>query len=269
VRLAHEPLLVDGDLARLSQVVLNLLNNAIKYTPDGGRIEVEAAREAELAIVRVKDTGIGMSADLLPRVFDLFVQGERTLDRAEGGLGLGLTLVKRLVTLHGGDIVALSEGRGRGSEFVIRIPALTQKPATSRTDLAARPLQPREHKRVLVVDDNRDSADTMAALLRAWGHDVRTLYDGQSMLSIVDEYEPDVVLLDIGLPKINGYELARQLRQSGGSRRIVLVAVTGYGQDDDRRRVREAGFDHHLLKPLEPEALEKIIDSVPAHAASA
>jgi len=268
VRLARDPLLVDGDLARLSQVVLNLLNNAIKYTPDGGRIEVQVAREADLAIVRVKDTGIGMSADLISRVFDLFVQGERALDRAEGGLGIGLTLVKRLVALHGGDIVALSEGRGRGSEFVVRLPALTRKPATRRTDLAARPPQPREHKRVLVVDDNRDSADTITALLLAWGHEARTLYDAESVISVVAEFQPDVVVLDIGLPKINGYELARQLRQSGNPRHIVLVAFTGYGQDDDQRQVREAGFDHHLLKPLEPEALEKIIDAVPAHAAS-
>jgi PAS domain S-box-containing protein len=268
VRLARDPLLVDGDLARLSQVVLNLLNNAIKYTPDGGRIEVEVAAEADLAMVRVKDTGIGMGADLISKVFDLFVQGERALDRAEGGLGIGLTLVKRLVALHGGDVLALSEGRGRGSEFVVRLPALARKPAKSGAASAARPREPRGHKRVLVVDDNRDSADTMTALLLAWGHEVRTLYDGQSVISIVAEYRPDVVLLDIGLPNTNGYDLARQLRQSESSRHIVLVACTGYGQDDDRRRVREAGFDHHLLKPLESEALEKIIDSVPAHAAS-
>jgi PAS domain S-box-containing protein len=269
VRLARDPLLVDGDLARLSQVVLNLLNNAIKYTPDGGRIDVEVAREGQLAIVRVKDTGIGMGADLIPRVFDLFVQGERALDRAEGGLGIGLTLVKRLVALHGGDILALSEGRGRGSEFVVRLPALAQKSAKSGAASAARPRQPRARKRVLVVDDNRDSADTMTALLLAWGHEVRTLYDGESVISIVAEYQPDVVLLDIGLPKVNGYDLARQLRQSGNPRRIVLVAFTGYGQDDHRRRVREAGFDHHLLKPLEPEALAKIIDAAPGHVASA
>jgi PAS domain S-box-containing protein len=268
VGLARDPLLVDGDLARLSQVVLNLLNNAIKYTPDGGRIEVEVARESDLAMVRVKDTGIGMGADFIPRVFDLFVQGERALDRAEGGLGIGLTLVKRLVMLHGGDIIARSEGRGRGSEFVVLLPALARKPAKSVAASTARPRKPPEHRRVLVVDDNRDSADTMTALLRAWGHEVRALYDGQSVISIVAEYRPDVVLLDIGLPNTNGYDLARQLRQSESSRHIVLVAFTGYGQDDDRRRVREAGFDHHLLKPLEPEALEKIIDSVPARAAS-
>lgn len=267
VRLARDPLLVDGDLARLSQVVLNLLNNAIKYTPDGGRIEVEATREADLAVVRVKDTGIGISADLISRVFDLFVQGERTLDRAEGGLGIGLTLVKRLVALHGGDILALSEGRGRGSEFVIRLPALARKTAKGRARPAAPTLEPRVPKRVLVVDDNRDSADTITALLLAWGHEARTLYDAESVISVVTEFQPDVVVLDIGLPKVNGYDLARQLRQSG--RHIVLVAFTGYGQDDDRRRVREAGFDHHLLKPLEPEALAKIIDAVPAHVALA
>jgi CheY-like chemotaxis protein/two-component sensor histidine kinase len=269
VRLARDPLLVDGDLARLSQVVLNLLNNAIKYTPDGGRIEVEVAREADLAIVRVKDTGIGMGADLISRVFDLFVQGERALDRAEGGLGIGLTLVKRLVALHGGDILALSEGPGRGSEFVVRLPALAQKTTKDRARHDARPRELPEPKRVLVVDDNRDSADTITALLLAWGHEARTLYDAQSVISVVAEFQPDVVMLDIGLPKINGYDLARQLRQSGNSRHIVLVAFTGYGQDDDRRRVREAGFDHHLLKPLQPEALAKIIDAVPAHVAAA
>src|SRR5256714_2184007 len=269
VRLARDPLLVDGDLARLSQVVLNLLNNAIKYTSDGGRIEVQVAREADLAVVRVKDTGIGMSADLISRGFDLFVQGERALDRAEGGLGIGLTLVKRLVALHGGDVLALSEGRGHGSEFVVRLPALAQKPAKSRARRDARTPEAREPKRVLVVDDNRDSADTITALLLAWGHEARTLYDAESVISGVADFQPDVVVLDIGLPKVNGYDLARQLRQSGNSRHIVLVAFTGYGQDDDRRRVREAGFDHHLLKPLEPEALAKIIDAVPAHAASA
>ncbi|TMH15526.1 MAG: response regulator, partial [Betaproteobacteria bacterium] len=269
VRLARDPLLVDGDLARLSQVVLNLLNNAIKYTPDGGRIEVEVARESDLAVVRVKDSGIGMSAELISRVFDLFVQGERALDRAEGGLGIGLTLVKRLVALHGGDVLALSEGRGHGSEFVVRLPALAQKPAKSRARHDAPTPEPREPKRVLVVDDNRDSADTITALLLAWGHEARTLYDAESVTSVVEEFQPDVVVLDIGLPKVNGYELARQLRQSGNPRHIVLVAFTGYGQDDDRRRVREAGFDHHLLKPLEPEALAKIIDAVPAHVTSA
>src|SRR6266567_8299662 len=262
VPLAHDPLLVDGDLTRLSQIGSNLLNNAIKYTPDGGRIEVEVAREGPWAIVRVKDTGIGMSADLIPRVFDLFVQGERALDRTEGGLGIGLTLVKRLAELHGGNITALSGGLGHGSEFVVRLPALAQKPKTSGAAFVAHPLQPRERRRVLVVDDNRDSADTMAALLNAWGHDVRTLYDGQSVVSIAAEYQPDIVLLDIGLPKINGYDLARQLRTTADLRPVILVAFTGYGQDEDRRRAREAGFDYHLVKPLEPAALEKIIDSI-------
>jgi PAS domain S-box-containing protein len=269
VRLSPDSLLVDGDLARLSQVVLNLLNNAIKYTPDGGRIQVEVAREARSAVVRVKDSGIGMTAELIPKVFDLFVQGERALDRAEGGLGIGLTLVKRLVTLHGGNIVAKSEGRGRGSEFIIQLAAVTRKPATAESSLDSPSRQAQAHKRVLVVDDNRDAADTLTALLRAWGHEALTLYDGQSVVSVVAKQRPDVVLLDIGLPKVDGYELARELRRSETSRHTVLVAFTGYGQEEDRRRVREAGFDHHLLKPLDPEALEKIIDSVPASAAPA
>jgi len=264
VRLARDSLLVDGDLARLSQVVLNLVNNAIKYTPDGGRIEVEVGREGDLAIVRVKDSGIGMAPELIPKVFDLFVQGERALDRAEGGLGIGLTLVKRLVALHGGNIVAKSEGRGHGSEFVVQLPVLARKSAITETTPDSPSRKARTSKRVLVVDDNRDAADTMTALLSAWGHEVRTLYDGQSVMSVVAEEQPNVVLLDIGLPKVNGYDLARELRRSESSRGTVLVAFTGYGQDDDRRRVREAGFDHHLLKPLDPEALEKIIDSVPA-----
>ena len=204
-------------------------------------IEVEVAREADLAIVRVKDTGIGMGADLISRAFDLFVQGERALDRAEGGLGIGLTLVKRLVALHGGDILALSEGRGRGSEFVVRLPALAQKPTKGNARRDARLRELREPKRVLVVDDNRDSADTITALLLAWGHEARTLYDAQSVISVVAEFQPDVVMLDIGLPKINGYDLARQMRQSGNPRHIVLVAFTGYGQDDDQRQVGDEG----------------------------
>jgi PAS domain S-box-containing protein len=261
VRLARDPLLVDGDLIRLSQALLNLLNNAIKYTPECGRIEVEAVRDEEWAIMRVKDTGIGMSAELIPAAFDLFVQGERSLDRSEGGLGVGLTLVKRLVALHGGSVAARSDGPGHGSEFEIRLPALTQA-SVPRQSSDSRPESPRKRRRILIVDDNRDSADTLAALLGAWDHDVRALYDGPSAIAAAAEYQPDVVLLDIGLPKMNGYEVAAQLRKSAHCRSMILVAFTGYGQDEDRRRVREAGFDYHLVKPLESAALEKILDSV-------
>ena len=189
--------------------MLNLLTNAIKYTPPGGSIEVDVAREGDCAIVRVKDTGIGMAPELIPTVFDLFVQGERSLDRSEGGLGIGLTLVKRLVSLHGGTVSAHSDGPGRGSEFAIyasraRAVCIVERassrprPSHRRTGAAACP----------VVDDNRDSADTLAALLEAWGHDVRTLYDGPSASAAVAEFQPNVVLLDIGLPKMNGYEVA-------------------------------------------------------------
>ncbi|HEY2863440.1 MAG TPA: MASE1 domain-containing protein [Casimicrobiaceae bacterium] len=266
VRLSSEPLAVDGDLTRLSQAVLNLLTNAIKYTPSGGRITVEAAREGNMAAVRVRDTGIGMSAELIPNVFDLFVQGERSLDRSEGGLGVGLTLVNRLVTLHGGTVSAYSEGRGRGSEFVIRLPALAEAPLPREVVAAREAASATHRRRVLVVDDNRDSADTLAALLEAWGHEVRTFYDGPSALEGATEFEPDVVLLDIGLPKMSGYEVAGHLRQSA-NRSMILVAFTGYGQDEDRRRVREAGFDYHLVKPLEVAALERILDSVVTAAA--
>jgi len=269
VRLSPQPLAVDGDLTRLSQAVLNLLTNAIKYTPAGGSIELAVAREGDYAAVRVKDSGIGMAPELIPTVFDLFVQGERSLDRSEGGLGIGLTLVKRLVSLHGGTVSAHSEGPGRGSEFAIYLPALPQ--STSARELPQdEPVAPTHRRsRVLIVDDNRDSADTLAALLEAWGHEVRTLYDGPSAIAAAAEFRPRVVLLDIGLPKMNGYEVAAHLRKSADHRSMILVAFTGYGQDEDRRRVREAGFDHHLVKPLEPAVLEKILDSVIADSAAA
>jgi PAS domain S-box-containing protein len=269
VRLSPASLAVDGDLTRLSQAVLNLLTNAIKYTPAGGRIEVDVAREGASAVVRVKDTGLGMSSELIPRVFDLFVQGERSLDRSEGGLGIGLTLVKRLVSLHGGTVSARSDGPGCGSEFSISLPALEQSSPPCEPEPAAPVAPARRGSRVLVVDDNRDSADTLAALLEAWGHEVRTFYDGPSAIAAAAEFQPHVVLLDIGLPKMNGYEVAAQLRQSANRRSLILVAFTGYGQDEDRRRVREAGFDHHLVKPLEPASLEKILDSVVADSAAA
>jgi CheY-like chemotaxis protein len=262
-------LAVDGDLTRLSQAVLNLLTNAIKYTPPGGRIEVDVEREDALAVVRVKDSGIGMSAELIPQVFDLFVQGERSLDRSEGGLGIGLTLVKRLVSLHGGIVSVHSDGPGQGSEFCISLPALAQSPAPRQTEPAAVAATAHRRSRVLIVDDNRDSADTLAALLEAWGHEVRTLYDGPSAITAAAEFQPRVVLLDIGLPKMNGYEVAAQLRKTAKGRSLILVAFTGYGQDEDRRRVREAGFDYHLVKPLEPIELEKILDSVIADPAAA
>ena len=261
VQTSKEHLLVDGDLIRLSQIVINLLNNAIKYTPDGGRIAVSVARDGDWAVLRVKDTGTGILAELLPRVFDLFVQGERSLARTEGGLGIGLTIVRNLVALHGGTVSARSDGPGKGSEFIVLLPVMPRMDLVSESSTTWQPGNARTRRRVLIVDDNRDLAESAAVLLRASGHDVRTAYDGVSAVATATEYRPDVVLLDIGLPGISGYEVARQLRASESQRAMLLVAVTGYGQDTDRQRAREAGFDHHIVKPLEPATLEKIVES--------
>jgi PAS domain S-box-containing protein len=255
-------LLVDGDLIRLSQVVINLLNNAIKYTPDGGRITVSVARDGDWAVLRVKDTGTGIHAELLPKVFDLFVQGERSLARTEGGLGIGLTIVRNLVDLHGGTVSARSDGAGKGSEFIVLLPALPQKQPISESPPTWQPGNARTKRRVLIVDDNRDLAETAKVLVNASGHDVRTACDGVSAVAIANEFHPDVVLLDIGLPGMSGYEVARQLRASEQRRSMLLVAVTGYGQDADRELALEAGFDQHVVKPLDPATLEKIVDSI-------
>jgi CheY-like chemotaxis protein len=259
--LPREPLLVDGDLVRLSQIVLNLLNNAVKYTPDGGKIQIALEQEGDCALVRVKDTGIGMSASLIPVAFDLFVQEKHSLSRTEGGLGVGLTVVRHLVQMHGGSVTARSGGAAMGSEFIVRLPMLTLKLGTREPDSNWQPKSVLAKRRILIVDDNHDSADSLALLLRAAGHEVRTLYDGPAVCSVAEEFQPHLLLLDIGLPNMDGYEVARQLRNSAKLRNVVLVAFTGYGTDDDRQRARQAGFDHHLVKPLEPEALENIIDS--------
>jgi PAS domain S-box-containing protein len=260
--LPAEPLRVEGDVTRLSQVVLNLLNNAVKYTPEGGNIRLAVEVEGGQAVVRVADTGIGIPADLLPKIFDLFTQGDRSLDRSEGGLGIGLTLVRRLVELHGGAVGAHSEGSGRGSELVIRLPLLdaAQEPAGGPP---MEPLHPAVAHRVLVVDDNLDAAESMAALLAVWGHEVRSAHDGPSALAVAAEWRPDTVLLDIGLPRMSGYEVAERLRQLPGLGQVALIAVTGYGQEEDRRLSRDRGFDHHLVKPVEPEKLKRLIAAVP------
>jgi CheY-like chemotaxis protein len=264
VHRAEESLLINGDLIRLSQIVLNLLSNAIKYTPDGGRIQVDVARDGEWAVVRISDTGIGITAELLPSVFDLFVQGERSLARTEGGLGIGLTVVRQLVALHGGTVAARSDGPGRGSEFTVLLPVLTHPPLVRGLDAHWEARAPRVVRRVLVVDDNRDSADMMSALLRTWGHEVRTMYNGPAALASAAEHRPDIVLLDIGLPGMDGYAVARELRARGQGGALLLIAFTGYGQDEDRLRVRKAGFDHHLVKPVDPAELEAIIEAMPA-----
>jgi CheY-like chemotaxis protein/two-component sensor histidine kinase len=257
------PLWVRGDLTRLAQVFANLLNNAAKYTPDSGRVTVTVTRDAGTVTARVADTGVGMPPELLPRVFDLFTQADRSLDRAQGGLGIGLSLVKTLVELHGGRVEAHSGGPGRGSEFVVRLPVVTGEPVRGAS--ATREGQPRlsgasraGSLRVLVVDDNADAATSMALLLRAAGHVTEAAHDGPAAVAAAERFRPDVVLLDIGLPGMDGYEVARRLRAAGDGRRPLLVAVTGYGGDVVRRRATEAGFDHHLVKPVDPEAVQAL-----------
>jgi CheY-like chemotaxis protein len=262
IDLPAEPLQVDGDPVRLSQVVLNLLNNAAKYTPEEGKIRLAVEKIGGEVLIRVMDTGIGIPADLLPRVFDLFTQGDRSLDRSEGGLGIGLTLVRRLVEMHGGSVEAYSEGPGLGSEFLVRLPLLTvpqELPGGEATELP----QQKGPRRVLLIDDNRDAAESMTVLLELWGHEVRIAYNGPDALSVAAEFRPDAALLDIGLPGMNGYEVASRLRELPGWREVMLVAVTGYGQDEDLRRSREAGFDHHLTKPVEPATLQDLLASAP------
>jgi PAS domain S-box-containing protein len=252
-----EPVRVDGDAARLEQVVVNLLSNAVKYTEPGGHIAVSLARDGDDAVIRVRDTGMGIAAHLLPRVFDLFMQGDRPLDRTLGGLGIGLTVARRLVDLHGGRIEALSAGAGAGSEFVVRLRAL---PAVEELPITARP-SPYGGRaaHVLIVEDNPDAAEALSMLLAVLGHRVRVAHDGLAALDAVRTHHPEVVLVDIGLPGMDGYEVARRIRADATAGHPMLVALTGYGRDEDKRRSADAGFDHHLVKPVHPEALDELI----------
>lgn len=254
------PMPVVGDQTRLTQIVVNLLDNASKYTPHGGHISLTLAHTEAHAFIRVKDDGLGIAPDLLPRMFDLFVQGDRGLDRSQGGLGLGLTLVQRLVHMHQGTVTATSKGANQGSEFEVRLPLAMARPKrdTEKAVGLARP----PSLRVLVVDDNADSAETMSTLVSIWGHDVYMAHDAKSALEAARAHSPQVVLLDIGLPEISGYEVAAQLRQIPGLDKATLIAMTGYGQEDDRLRAKEAGFAHHLTKPVNPEALRELLASL-------
>ncbi len=266
VALPEVPVFVRGDLVRLAQVVGNLLVNAAKYTEQAGTIWLSGAAEDGKVVVRVRDTGIGIGPELLPRVFDLFTQADNSLARSQGGLGIGLTVVKRLVELHGGTVAATSPGPGRGSEFVVCLPLLE-----TPVDAAAGPGQAVEaprlapslvpKRRVLVVDDNVDAAESAAMLLRFLGHEVAVAYDGPRALAAVCDFRPEIVLLDIGLPGMSGYDVARELRARPEGKGLVLAAVTGYGQDEDRRQAAAAGFDCHLTKPLAPGALTSFVAS--------
>jgi PAS domain S-box-containing protein len=260
VTVPPQPIWLYADAARLEQVVVNLLTNAAKYTDDGGRVWLSVEQEGVEAVLRVRDTGVGISPQLLPRVFELFTQAERSLDRAQGGLGIGLALVQRLVEMHGGRVEAYSV-LGRGSEFVVRLPVvpmLALQPPSAPKETAGPNGSP---LRVLVVDDNVDSAESLAMLLEMSRHEVRTAHDGPTALEAALDFRPNVVLLDIGLPIMDGYEVAKRMRQQPTLGKVLLVAMTGYGQESDRQLSREAGFDHHLVKPADFSALEKLLAS--------
>jgi signal transduction histidine kinase len=260
VSLPEEPVWVRCDRVRLAQVLSNLLNNAAKYTQRGGLIALTVERSGGEAVFRVADNGIGISAEMLPKVFELFTQVERSLDRSQGGLGVGLTVVKRLVEMHGGRVEAASSGAGGGSEFTVRLPAIESPPDPEA--VADAPLEnrsPAAPLRVLVVDDNADAADSLAWLLRHGDHEVRTAHDGRQAVEVAHEFRPQAVVLDLGLPEIDGYEVARRLRQHADTRGALLVALSGYGQQEHRRRSSEAGFDYHFVKPLDFGGLQRIL----------
>jgi PAS domain S-box-containing protein len=255
---------LDADETRICQVISNLLTNAAKYTPQGGAIALTAVRDADQLVITVRDTGMGIPAELLPHLFDLFVQGKRTIERAEGGLGLGLAIVRSLVALHGGAVTARSAGPQTGSEFEVRLPALDAPPARDDRRSPIGGVHALRDKRVLVVDDNVDAADLLSDALEDLGYDTRTAYDGPSALDVAAAFEPDIALLDIGLPAMDGYELARRLRDRPRDRPLRLIAITGYGRDADRQHTREAGFDGHMVKPIDIAGLDAAIQGLPA-----
>jgi signal transduction histidine kinase/DNA-binding response OmpR family regulator len=265
------PIWVHGDFARLAQVVGNLLNNGAKYTADGGRIELAASAERGEAVVTVRDNGIGIDGALLPHVFELFTQGERTLDRAQGGLGVGLTVVQRLVELHQGRVEVRSDGIGKGALFRITLPCISEvAPRESRAEQQALQIQLSSvGKRVLVIDDNIDAAESIAVFLRLEGHEVRTVSDGPQAVAIAHVFAPQVAVVDIGLPGMNGYEVARRLKLNGSGAPALLIALTGYGQKDDRARSEEAGFHHHFVKPADPRDIQSVIATWAATAGAA
>ena len=255
--LPEHPVTLDGDPARLEQVVANLLNNAAKYTDVGGRIALRAFVESGQLVVSVKDNGAGLTPEMLERVFDIFVQGPETRAYSRGGLGIGLTLVRRLVEMHGGSVEARSDGPGQGSEFITRLPIRPAPQAPTRSDTGAA-IASLPKRRILVVDDNIDAADALAELLRDYGHDVRAVHDGPSAIEQAQLHRPDIVLLDIGMPGFDGYEVARRMRHDLGLK-STLVALTGYGEARHRRMSRDAGFDQHVTKPVDIRMLETLL----------
>jgi CheY-like chemotaxis protein len=260
VDIPAEPVRFTADPLRVAQVLSNLLTNAAKYTDPEGQIRLTAHCEGEDVVIQVADSGIGISAAALPRVFNMFSQVHSNTDRSESGLGIGLSLAKGLIELHGGTIEAHSAGLGCGSEFTVRLPRRATTGKTQNT-AAVTAAGPRRQRRILIADDNRDSAETLAALLRMEGHEVTSVHDGPVALSVFNELKPDAVLLDIGMPGLTGYEVARRLRQANPRTPLTLIAITGWGQDIDKERAFAAGFDHHLTKPVDPQRLVELLKS--------
>jgi CheY-like chemotaxis protein/two-component sensor histidine kinase len=259
VTLPPQPVYLNADPARLTQIIGNLLHNAVKFTRPGGLIRLTVERANKQAVIRVQDDGIGIAEDQLPRIFEMFTQVDASLERAQSGLGIGLTLVKNLVEMHGGTVAAHSPGTGKGSEFVVRLPAVSAalKPQLqAAADPAHKPAVPR---RILVVDDNPDLTDSLSTLLKLTGHEVHIAGDGMEAVTAAAALQPEVILLDIGLPKLNGYEAAQRIREKQNDHAPVLIAMTGWGQEADRQRSREAGFNAHMVKPLDFGALTKVL----------
>ncbi|HJQ98310.1 MAG TPA: ATP-binding protein, partial [Candidatus Polarisedimenticolaceae bacterium] len=260
VDLPEEPVWLEADPARLTQVFHNLFNNACKYTDPSGTIRIKVERQGTgHVLVSVSDTGVGIPPNRLGSIFDAFMQVERSPERTQGGLGVGLTLVKRLVEMHGGNVIARSEGVGHGSEFVVRLPVA---PSLARDERVAEPVPARTTpRRFLVVDDNADSTSSLAMLLAIEGHETCTARDGEEALAAAERFHPDVVLLDLGMPKLNGFDAARRLREQPWGKDMLLIALTGWGQEEHRKRTKEAGFDGHMVKPVDFDALMSMLDA--------
>ncbi len=265
--LPSEPIQIRGDSTRLAQAVSNLLNNAAKFTDGGGSIALSVEHSEQEALIRVKDSGIGISAEQLPLIFDMFTQLDNSLQRAHGGLGIGLTVVKSLVEMHNGTIEAHSPGIGQGCEFTMRLPVCEGPPPISSEEISDEDSKPSSARRILVVDDNVDSATSLATFLQLMGNETYTAFDGLEALQTADAVQPDVVLLDIGMPKLDGYETARRIRAMPWAERVILVAVTGFGQEEDRQKALEAGFDHHMIKPIDASLLMETLAELREHAA--
>ena len=259
ISLPPEPIYLEADPVRLAQVFSNLLNNSAKYTESGGQLSVIAEILKDEVVVRFLDNGLGIPPDALPRIFEMFSQVDRNMDRAQGGLGIGLALVRRLVEMHGGYVQARSEGLGRGSEFTVRLPIQSVADSEGVSTVSSSAETSSSKRRILVVDDNRDSAETLSVMLEFLGNEAMIANDGLAAVEMAERFRPEIILLDIGLPKLNGYDACRRIRQESWSKDMFIVALTGWGQDEDRRRSAEAGFNRHVVKPVEFENLEKIL----------